>query len=283
MIYYCADDYGVTKNGSTHIEECLENGILNKVSVVPNGKIADFKNRLKERGATISLHLNLVEGKGVAPWVEIPFLVDDDGYFRFSFGGLLMASILNKREFERQVYKEIRSQLRLWKKEMAGEPICIDSHQHTHMIPGIFRAMMAAIHDEGIEVSCLRFPKEPLGIYLTTPSAYLSYRISGVVKQWLLNLFALVNKRELLESKIPWTHFMGVMFSGRMVKKNIEKLLPKYIKLAEKSGRDIELCFHPGYVETARDLPGGIREDFKKFYLSPRRKMEYDTLLNFNK
>ena len=49
MIYFCADDYGVSKNSNSRIEKCIESGVLNKVSVIPNGEISDLKEHLLKK------------------------------------------------------------------------------------------------------------------------------------------------------------------------------------------------------------------------------------------
>ena len=56
-------------------------------------------------------------------------------------------------------------------------------------------------------------------------------------------------------------------------------LLPKYLKLAEKQGKDIEAAFHPGFVQDDEVLMDGIRKGFAKFYLSRGRKIEFDALI----
>ena len=281
MVHFCADDYGMTENGNRRMVHCLENGVLNKVSVLPNGKISDFKNRLKERGATVSLHINLVEESPLSNAGDIRMLITDQGYFRYSFTGLFFLSLLKGKKLENQIYKELQSQIKFWK-EAVGEnaEISIDSHQHTHMIPLVFKTLMHVIKDEKVQVDCIRIPSEPVLPYLCTPSLYFSYSPAGLVKQWLLKFLALVNKKELKKSKIQSSYFMGVMFSGRMSEKVIKKLLPKYMRIAEKNGKNIELGFHPGHVKSEVELIEGYRKSFKKFYFSPGRNMEYNTLLN---
>ena len=74
---------------------------------------------------------------------------------------------------------------------------------------------------------------------------------------------------------------MGVLFSGNLNEAIIKKLLPKYLKLSEKHNKDIEIGFHPGYIKDGENLIYGNRQDFGKFYFSPGRKIEYDTLMNF--
>lgn len=70
------------------------------------------------------------------------------------------------------------------------------------------------------------------------------------------------------------------MFSGNMEQRTLEKLLPKYVDYAQKRGCDIEVLFHPGFVETdeQNEIPGNIR--FKDFYLSKGRKREYAAVMS---
>ena len=281
MIYFCADDYGISKLCNDRIEECLDNGALNKVSVLPNGELTDFKKRLSGKADRISLHINLVEGHSLAAPKDIPLLVTEQGYFRYSFVGLLFHSLFGKRkEMEKQLYKELQSQISFWKQHMGEDhPLYIDSHQHTHMIPLIFKTLMRVIKDEQLKVERIRIPDEPLLPYLLTPSLYTSYSLSGLAKQWLIKLLALANRRELKKSGLEYPYFMGLLFSGHLTEEKIRKVLPRYIKIAEKRGKNIEIGFHPGYVEAEESLMDGYRKGFEHFYFSPWRKKEHDTLM----
>ena len=284
MVYFCADDYGISTYGNSRIENCLENGVLNKVSVLPNGEISDFKQRLSGNNTTtLSLHINLVEGRPLSGPNDIDLLISDNGYFKYSFIGLFFLSISNKRkEFEKQVYTEIQSQIKFWKKAM-GENISvsIDSHQHTHMIPLIFKTLMRVIREEGLKVSYLRIPNEPLLPYIYTPTLYFEYNPIGLIKQWLLKMLAFANRRELKKSKIQSAYFIGILFSGKLNEARIRKLLPHYLKLAKKHNKNIEIGFHPGYIKDGEKLLDGSRQDFRKFYFSPWRNIEHETLINF--
>ena len=268
MIYFCADDYGISKVSNSRIETCLKNGILNKVSVLPNGELSDFQSHLSGSGVTISLHLNLVEGHPLAAPEEIPLLISEDGCFRYSFIGLLLMSLSGKRkELENQLYTEIRKQLAFWKAQMGDKPLCIDSHQHVHMIPLIFNTLLRAIKDESICVDCLRMPKEPLSPYLLTPSLYLQYSPTGLAKQWLLNFLGLFNRGKFLKANFRSVYFMGALFSGRVTGDKITKILPRYMKIAQKYNRDIEIALHPGYLNEGEPIIDGCRTSFQKFYL----------------
>lgn len=283
MIYFCADDYGISKESNNRIEECLENGVLNKISVLPNGELTDLKLLLSRNNVKISLHINLVEGYPLSKSDDISLLTIEKGSFKYSFVGLFLLSIFGKKKkLQKQLYEEIKSQVAIWK-ETVGEktPVSIDSHQHTHMIPLVFKTLMRVIKDEGLNVQYIRIPAEPIAPYILTPSLYASYTIKGLIKQWLLNFLALVNSRELKKSKLCFAYFMGAMFSGQVTEDKIKKLLPHYLKIAEKHGRDIEIALHPGYLENGERLIDGCRKDFEKFYFSKWRKKEYDTLMNF--
>ena len=79
MIYFCADDYGISKQCNRRIEKCLESGVLNKVSILPNGELTDFKQRLLKKDVSISLHINLVEGYPLSKPNEINMLLSENG------------------------------------------------------------------------------------------------------------------------------------------------------------------------------------------------------------
>lgn len=281
-IYFCADDYGISAEGNDCIADCLENGILNKVSVLPNGETTDFKKRLTDLNATISLHINLVEGYPMSNPEDVSLLLANNKNFKHSFIGLLLLSLSPKRKiFEKQVYKEIQSQIRFWMKTMGEDAeISIDSHQHTHMIPLIFKTLMRVIRDENLKVHSVRFPAEPITPYLLTPSLFSTYSPTGLIKQWLLKFLGFVNQKELKKSKITSSYFMGILFSGKLDERKIKKILPRYLKLAEKNNKNIEIGFHPIYIKNSENLIKGTQKSFLKFYFSPWRKTEYDTLLN---
>ena len=98
MVYYCADDYGISEASNRRIEKCLREGILNKVSVLPNGLLDRFQEHLSGKGICLSLHINLVEGKPLSDPKELDLLVTDQGYFRYSFAGLFLMSFSGKRK-----------------------------------------------------------------------------------------------------------------------------------------------------------------------------------------
>ena len=281
MVYFCADDYGISKEYNKCIEECLEKGVLNKVSVMPNGEIDGFVEKLSGNDVLLTLHLNVVEGHPLSSPEQVDLLIDENGCFKHSFIGLFLKSFSPKRkELEKQMYTEIQSQLRFWTEKTGDRSISVDCHQHAYEIPWIFRTLMKVIRDEELDVKYLRIPAESLGAYILQPSLYSSYSIAGIIKQWLLKMLAFYNRRALKGMTFTSAHFMGVMFSGKMTHERVKKLLPHYLHLSEKNKRSIEVAFHPGYAGDDLELISGCREDFKKFYCSPWRNLEYQALMN---
>ena len=78
---------------------------------------------------------------------------------------------------------------------------------------------------------------------------------------------------------IPTAHFFGILFSGKMDEKRVNQILPKYIKLAKKDVKDIEILFHPGYLQKNETDFEDKNIVFSKFYLSENRKIEFDSVI----
>ena len=281
MIYFCADDYGLCDISSMHIQQCVDKGALNKVSVFPNFGNVDISKIFENENIRVSLHLNLVEGKCMAEATEIDLLVDKCGNFKHTFSGLLGLNILHGKKLEEQLYKEIKAQVLFWKSILPKDrPFCIDTHQHTSMIPAVFRALLRVLSDEKIEVQHIRIPAEPLLPFIKTPSLYFTYKPINIVKQWLLKFLWQINKKQAKKQKLPTSHFMGILFSGEMDNKRVTKILSQYIKMFQKDGKDIEVLFHPGYLNKEEidfeNIP------FKDFYLSQNRKTEFDSVMTIS-
>ncbi len=283
MIYVCADDYGLCDIASMRIRQCADAGNLNKISVFPNLGAVDLHEILKDDSIWVSLHLNLVEGKCMADPTDIDLLADEKGNLTHTFGGLMRLNLLHRRKFEAQVYQEIKAQVLFWKSILPrGVPFCIDSHQHTHMIPAVFKALMRVLRDENIQPDYMRIPIEPLLPFLKTPSLYFTYSGINIIKQWLLKSLWLVNKRQVKSCSIPTAYFLGILFSGKMDEKRVNKILPEYIKMAERNGCDIEVLFHPGYVTKDELDIKNKNINFEKFYVSKKRKTEFGSVMKIS-
>ncbi len=283
MIYFCADDYGICDSASAHVQQCINEGALNKVSVFPNFDKIDLHKIKNNKNIRISLHLNLVEGKCMADATEIDLIADKNGNLKHTFGGLFKLGLFNRKKFEAQVYKEIKAQVLFWKSILSEDvPFSIDSHQHTYMIPAVFKALLKVLSEEKIDLEYMRIPAEPILPYIKTPSLYFTYSPINIIKQWLLNFLWMINKKQLKKNKIPTSYFFGILFSGKMDEKRVNKILPKYVKMAKKYDKDIEVLFHPGYLDNSEIDFKDKNITFKNFYLSENRKTEFDCLIKIS-
>ena len=280
ILYFHADDYGMTAHGDALIRDCQTHGCLNSVSIVPNGSLEEAVAALRPSGLKLAVHLNLVEGKALSPAAEIPLLVQPDGSFCNSFTGLLRLSLTpRRRAFAAQLYRELERQLLAYAALFpAGTPLRIDSHQHTHMIPLVFRTLLQVLADHHLPVEHLRIPSEPLSPFVGCPRLWGSYSAVNAIKQAVLNGCWLLDRPAFRRSGIPTALFCGILFSGHMDADRVRTVLPQYLRLAQKRGQPVELLFHPGGVEPGGPFFDPQKTDFHPFYLSEGRAVEAHAL-----
>lgn len=283
-IYFCADDYGMSEQTCDRIEECCRHGSLNRISVFPNSTVSDLEQRLKKLDLAVGIHLNLVEGSALCPPEQIPLLANPDGSFRHSFEGLFLLGLTKPGELSRQVYLELDAQI-LRMRRLLGEkaPLILDSHQHTHMIPCVFRTLLQVLTDRQLSADMIRIPAEPLRPFLLTPSVYLRCAPINLVKQAVLKVCRVFNAPAMKKAAVRYPLFMGIALSGNMEFEKVSRLLPHYIALAEKQGRDVEVLFHPGYTDPGRSIFNVTNTKFLSFYRSEGRRKEYEALMHLKK
>ena len=273
-----ADDYGMNAQSNERILACWEQGCVNGVSVMVNGRQPAMVG--SHSAIPVALHLNLVEGKPLTDPERIPLLVRPDGLFAHAFFDLLLLSLSGKRkELERQLYLEITAQFlafgRLYPE--LGE-LSVDSHQHTHMIPLVFRTLLRVSRDRDLPVCYLRVPAEPMGPFLLEPSLYCTYRPVNLLKNVVLNALWLFNRRSFRETGISTAMFCGILFSGEMDERRLTKVLPHFYRLACKRGQDLEFLFHPGAILPGETFLDPQKTGFCDFYLSPGRQTDAKTV-----
>ena len=277
-VYFHADDYGMTPQSSARIADCWREGCLSSVSVLPNGRL-DLAP-LAGQQLRVAAHLNLVEGKALSPSEQVSLLTDSDGSFCRSFGGLLLLSLsLRRKQFRAQLYLELRNQILAVQDALPpGTVLCLDSHQHTHMIPLIFHTLLAVVRDLSLPIGDIRISAEPIGPFVRCPGLYRTYRPVNLLKQWVLKFLYLFDRPAHRRSGIPAPVFCGILFSGHMDAGRVSAVLPHFLRIARKKGRDLELLFHPGGVAPGEPFFDPKKESFHPFYLSQGRHVEYEAL-----
>ncbi|MBR3643256.1 MAG: ChbG/HpnK family deacetylase [Parasporobacterium sp.] len=281
MILFHADDYGINRIQSQKILTCRSRGSLNSVSLLVTSPEAVQCVSLLPPDIRCRLHLNFREGPCLSEPSEIRMLVDEKGYFRLSFGGMLFWSVLRRKRLKTQLKKEIRSQI-LRMRELMGPdiPMRIDSHGHYHMIPAVWDALFETCGDLKIGIQELRVPAEPFGPILKDPYLLRKAPVSGIVKNLVMHLLYACDRIAGKQPKdfdfkknVPL--FFGMIFTTRMTQVPVGRLLPSFQRLAAASGRDLELMFHPGGLSEKDVL---WDERFREFHTSPDRCREARTL-----
>lgn len=298
-----ADDYALTVHTSADILDCMKKGKLNSISVVPNMScFSECMEMLYEAVPTLpflppmSVHLDFVEGKCLAGTEKVPLLASPGSNVTgLSWGKLFLFSYhpLKRKAVKKQLEKEMKAQIEnAWTAishcmelaRKAGIPcqqkgLRIDSHQHAHMIPVVWEALVEVIAKEGYPVEYIRNSKEMLGAFLSEVSLWKTYRPVNFIKNRLLSLYSYKVERYASAHSMGQMYLWGLVMSGHMDYDRIVRLYPKIAAKAGKDNRTLEFCFHPGIA-----LPEEITEEIgenaaRDFYLQPDRAIEKEAVM----
>lgn len=291
-IDFHADDYILTQASDKDILDLCKNQQVQSISLMVNmdrfDKAIPLLKTVQERGSSkikMSIHLNFMEGRSCAQKELVPDLVDDLGYFTASWGKLLKWSYTSRKraEIKRQLRDEILAQTHktLESKVLGNQKLRFDSHQHPHMIPVVWEALLEAVDilkDEGYETEFIRNSRDIMLPYLKHPKLYLSYSPVNLVKCCILNFFAHRVAGDLKKRNLPKNLVCGVLFSDYMDYDRLKVIIPSYIQCSEKSDSTVEVLFHPGKA-ISEELTGEFsKEGFSAFHLSANRTVEKESL-----
>ncbi len=179
----------------------------------------------------IGLHLNLVQGR---PIEQVPSLTNPRSGEFYPLP-VLLARALTGRVDADEVAAECGAQIA--RLRAAGIAIThIDSHQHAHAIPGLWRPIAAAAHRAGIPAA--RWPAESLRILPT--------RITAQAKKAAVHIAwraARTGRRGVAPALRHPDHFIGVSLQGG------RHVLPRLLRVLDalRPGTT-ELMVHPGHA-----------------------------------
>lgn len=276
-IIVSADDFGLSRHATDMILEAADAGALTNVSILANGEAFEYAlEEYAKRAGKLSLtvHLNLTEGKALSRPEDVPHLTDASNAFRSSVGGLwlryLCASPKHRQRMREEIAREIDSQIAAVRAKAEDVPLSIDGHQHVHMLPFVFDALISR------GIMRIRIPREPL--YVAHPRAML--RFLWRLPAWaLLRILAGHNRRRARQRGVAvqdW--FLGFMFSGEMDASVVRAGLSRVGEI----GGSAEIAFHPGGIADGelRAWEGGRMDG--RWYTSAWRERERDFLLDPN-
>jgi len=156
-----ADDFGLTPGVNRGIATAFREGILTSASLLTNTSHLDQTLSLARMlpGLKVGVHLTLVGGRPVLEARKVPSLAPREGKFRDSWQSFLPAWTMG-RVREEEVRSEWRAQVA---RALGGgiRPAHLDSHQHLHVLPALWRVVMDLAREFGI--SRVRILREPGG------------------------------------------------------------------------------------------------------------------------
>jgi chitin disaccharide deacetylase len=240
-----ADDFGLTEGVNEGIIRAHRNGLVTSTTLMANGEAFESAVAISRRAPQlgIGVHLNLTQGRPVAPPPQIPTLVGPNGHFHMTPSGLLWG--LTTRQVELgEIETELRAQVS--KVLAAGiRPTHLDGHKHVHVLPGISEVVIRLAQDYGIQ--SVRCPIE------TAPSLKHLLRSSDAGRGAILKQYALARvvarfarqfKDRLIEAGLNCpARFYGLSQTGFLNEASLAAILRRVPEGAS------ELMCHPGYLD----------------------------------
>ena len=171
-LFINADDFGFTRDVNAGIIQAHREGVLTSTTLMANGDAFEDAVRLAQETPTLDVgcHLVLVQGRAVLdgrPLPETPLQL----------------------VFQRiDAYRELRAQIQ--KICAAGiRPTHLDSHKHTHLLPGVFREVVRLARE--FSIPYVRRPLPSIGYYshlartngIRMTDHLLGFRLTGTLTE----------------------------------------------------------------------------------------------------
>jgi hopanoid biosynthesis associated protein HpnK len=239
-----ADDLGWTAGVNRGIAEAHRNGIVTSTSLLANG--GAFADGVKTAGELprlgVGVHLNLSDGKPIAPPEQVKSLLNEHGEFSGGPETLLLRLTTKSLELK-EVQTEWNAQIE--KVRVAGiRPTHLDGHRHVQMLPGLFGIALRLAKKHGIAAVRVSHEASSLRAALTGGDESSSVILKQGVQARGLKLLAR-HAHEMAERAgiASADYFCGIAQTGVLSKKGILQLL------ASLPQGTTELMCHPGYAD----------------------------------
>ena len=239
-----ADDFGLTPGVNRAIGELHDACALTSATLMANG--AAFEDAVavarQRPGLGVGCHVVLTDGMPLSPPETIATLLGPDGRsFRPSLASFFVA-VLAGRVNEEEIAREAQAQIERLRQN-GVKPSHLDTHKHTHILPGVARPLLAVA--ERLGIGAIRNPFEPAWSIALGESPLLRRLQLGVIRYFRPRFLALPQIRS--GSVITTDGTLGVSATGNL---NIRNLSRTLIAMPEGSW---ELVCHPGYNDRELD------------------------------
>lgn len=233
-----ADDFGRHEWINAAVKEAVERGLLRSASLMAGEPAFDEAVAIAKAHPElgVGIHFTLVDGRPVLPPEKIPSLVDEDGRFRLDHNAFVKAYLCGRirraeirRELTAQAGKIVLSGL---------TPDHADSHQHIHMLPGIFSIALDVAEQFGI--SAVRISQVDVG-----ESAWLAGGLCDIIGR--AGLYTLgIRAREQAKRRgfaVP-DHFSGLVAGAAVTSAYLVELADSLTRT--KNAGTTEVMMHLG-------------------------------------
>lgn len=229
-----ADDFGLTHSINEGILRSAAEGIVTNINLIPTGPAADDAIAVikYDKIPEIGVHLALTETSPAASVRLIKSLVDPNGMFPRSRIDFLKKLFSGRIDLE-HVKTEFRSQMD--KASQSGALVTnLSSHEHLHMIPGIFAIIADVARECGIRyLRVLR--REPMAPPVSPKKIFRS----AVVSYFSPGMDRMLKKSGLAAAD----NFLGFLDSGA-VREDV------LLRMIRGIGEGVtELVTHPGFLD----------------------------------
>ena len=265
-----ADDLGLAYAFNEGIRQAHLDGYLTSTCLRANGYAYDHAvtgvlPACPRLG--VGVHLCLNEGRCVAPAGEVSHLIACGQQLRRGY--LWLIRLARSSAGRLQIEREFRAQI----ERILSDGVSVDhlnSHQHVHMIPRIFRLTCRLAAEYGIP--CVRLAREPAYLAPGLVRRIAPLTSANYVKHLLLNRFAGVDAAAAREYGLRTTdHFVGVNYTGQM------DLGAIAAGLEAAGGGSVEILLHPTTGPDRRDVAYAAGY-LRGYVAAPRRAVEHKTL-----
>lgn len=234
-----ADDFGLHENINLGIIEGHSSGCITSTSIMSGAPAFEQAASLAvdHPQLGVGIHLTLVGGRPVTKPESIKSLVDSEGMLCDSYPLFLKKVCLGDIRLD-DVQRELAAQVK--KTLAAGIRIThLDSHQHMHVVPGIFKVVLNIAKE--FKIRAMRIPAEPL-LFRGGCKAGAGRMIG---RSGLSILASLARVKARSHGLVVPEHFYGMLAGGSMD----ERLLLKII--GSLPDGITEVMIHPGIEDTA--------------------------------
>lgn len=238
-----ADDFGLTEGVNQGILDAHRRGLVTSTSLLVNGAAFQSAVAMARQSPVlgVGIHLNLTDGRSIAPPSEISSLVNAAQSFAANPPQLvqqLLAGTVQLAHIEREFRAQIEHVL------AAGIiPTHLDGHQHVQAWPSIFAITVKLALEYGIRgIRCSAERMVNLTGVLRTPSPVRFLRQFAVAR--VLALLAVGQRARVWKAGLACpAHCYGITETGLLDVNNLETILRS---VPEGTS---ELMCHPGYSD----------------------------------